>query len=74
MRLFWVKYKEKNEKLLEKNAPVRKTADSESTIVNKDGVSAEVKRADISAINTSNRVLAGRTADQGLVSQVVSNL
>ena len=56
-----------------KNAPVRKTADSESIIVNRDGSSAEVKKADNSAPNISNSVLAGRAADQGLVQQVVSN-
>ena len=74
MRLFWVKYKEKNEKYLEKNAPVRKTADSESIIVNRDGSSAEAKKADNSAINISNRLLAGRAPDQGLVQQVVSDI
>ena len=74
MRLFWVKYKEKNEKYLEKNAPVLTTVDSGSILVNKDGSSAEVKKADNSAANISNRLLAGRATDQGLVQQVVSDI
>ena len=74
MRLFWVKYKEKNEKYLEKNAPVIKTVDSGSIFVNRDGSSAEVKKADNSAPNISNRLLAGRATDQGLVQHVVSDI